>query len=73
MKMWLRMQQTNTFVRPQNINVKAWKQETYNNILSEVSEIALKFTKLKICNILLLLNALFKILPKIDIQFCSTV
>jgi len=61
------MQQTNTFVRPQNINVKVWKQETHKNISSEVSEIVLKFIKLKIYNFLLLLNALFKILPKIDI------
>ena len=53
------MQHTNTFVWPQNINVKVWKQETDKNISSEVSEIVLKFTKPKLYDFLLLLNAYF--------------
>ena len=53
------MQHTNTFVWPQNVNVKVWKQETDKNISSEVSEIVLKFTKPKLYDFLLLLNAYF--------------
>lgn len=54
------MQHTNTSVWPQNVNVKVWKQETDENISSEVSEIVLKSTKPKIYNFfLLLLNAYF--------------